>query len=282
MRIANVNVPQGLGDIWWCYQKLFDYFDEINLNILLNNPKSEIELRCQNLFQPLDKINKVTMKQASRLQIHNLCKSVIRLDDVFKKGQPDVAEFDYICNRWLELGNPLETLDANYHVNWEIPVPTQEIETFGGSPYIILYVSGDTRKLGKIVWSPEEWVQFITQFRQKLGVEWPVLMIGAGFDQWAISSVTKLMTAGGIPHKVILDLDIREICYVIKNAEYYIGYQSGLNILANHMDTKQLIVYFNSLSHMKDTWAKPQHRTNGVFNHVQFKDGIQSALALFG
>jgi ADP-heptose:LPS heptosyltransferase len=139
----------------------------------------------------------------------------------------------------------------------------------------LLYVSGDSRKLKNTVWMLSDWVRLIRKVRET--VDLPIVIVGAGFDSWVHERIAPLLTMYKIPFQIQTDLPISELCYVVNKAELLIGYQSGISILAAHLDTKQLMVYFNGLVKMKNKWVKPANRNNGIFNYCWFNTSIDQA-----
>ena len=278
MRIANVIVPQGLGDIFWCYRKLYNYFDIINLKVYVTSAENVIEMRAMGLFDGYPKIGQVEPEVAVPRLVYQLPKKIIRLDDILQPGEGEF-EFEYVINKWLELGNPLEDIDTKHEVAWDIELPKTPV---GGLPdqYILLYISGDTRKLKNTVWMLSDWARFMERFRLKYN--YPVVLVGASFDNWVQERIVPLLKMKQIPVTTVTDLKAGELNYVIDKAEWLVGYQSGISILADALDTKQLMVYFNVLDKMKDTWVKPQNRTNGLFNYCWFKNSIDDSLNIVG
>lgn len=274
MKIANVKVPQGLGDIFWCYQKLYNYFDEINFKVYVTDDQNTLEMRSMKLFDGFPKVGSTTAEVAVPDLVYQLPRKIIRLDDILKPDRPDVMEFEYIVNRWLELGNYLEDIDEKHEVAWDIELPKNPVADLPPE-YIVLYVSGDTRKLKKTVWQLSDWARLIQKVRKT--VDLPVVIVGAGFDSWVHERMGPLLQMFKIPYQIITDLPIKDLCYVLDKAELLLGYQSGISILADALDTKQLMVYFNGLPKMRDRWVKPVNRGNGVFNYCFFKNTIDQA-----
>lgn len=274
-KVATVKVPQGLGDIFWVYQKLYNYFDEINFKVYVTNDQNTIEMRSMKLFDGFPKVGYTKAEVAIPDLVYRLPRKIIRLDDILKPNAPDHQEFEYVINRWLELGNNLEDLDEQHKVAWDIPLPQKKPDYTLPDNYILLYVSGDTRKLKKTVWRMSDWITLVVKVRETYNL--PVVVVGAGFDTWVHEKVAPLLSMYKIPFQIQTDLPISELCYVINKAEILLGYQSGISILAAHLDTKQLMVYFNGLPKMKDTWVKPVNRSNGIFNYCWFQNSVYQA-----
>lgn len=276
-KVAYVKSPQGLGDIFWCYQKIYNYFDEIHFQVYVTDDQNTLEMRSMKLFDGFPKVGSTTAEVAVPDLVYQLQRKIIKLDDILKPDSPDVMEFEFIVNRWLEMGNYLEDLDVHHKVAWDIDLPKNPVEGLP-SDYILLYVSGDTRKLNKSVWQLVDWVNLVRKVRTSIDL--PVVIVGASFDTWVHEKLGPLLRMFKIPFQILTDLPVKDLCYVVDKAELFLGYQSGISILANALDTKQLIVYFNGLPLMKDSWVKPENRTNGKFNYCFFQNDINEAFEI--
>ena len=53
-----------------------------------------------------------------------------------------------------------------------------------------------------------------------------------------------------------------QACHVLQDARAFIGYQSGLNILADNFDSPQVMLYFNGLERLINSWPKSGNIAN--------------------
>ena len=60
-KIINIDVVQGLGDIFWIYQKISHFFDKINLNICVV-VDDEIQKRSLSWMKLFPKFNQIKKK----------------------------------------------------------------------------------------------------------------------------------------------------------------------------------------------------------------------------
>ena len=275
MRTANVTVPQGLGDIFWIYRKLYNYFDRFNLSITITDPNNTIENRSVKLLSDLPKVESIDTVVWPRERQAKFWKSVPKLDELYPDGFDGDVTFEYICNKWLEDGRSLETLDRYFDVAWEFSLPDEPVDL--PERYVILYVSGGVQHLGRSSWRISDWALLPNAYFQRKE-KCPVVLIGAEFDRWSLDKMKKILLAYEIETIERVDLNLGQMCHVINNAEMLMGYQSGLNILADHLDTRQLMVYFNHLPWMRETWVKPPNRTNGLFTYAYFHDSAEFAM----
>ncbi len=62
-----------------------------------------------------------------------------------------------------------------------------------------------------------------------------------------------------MPVQTYIDSYPGNVMHILKNSKLYLGYQSGLNIMADNMDVKQVIMYYSMLEKMKYTWCKKEN-----------------------
>lgn len=72
----------------------------------------------------------------------------------------------------------------------------------------------------------------------------------------------------------LIEYPFENIIYVIKNAQYFVGYQSGLSILADNYNIPQTMLYFNFLGDVMYSWPKNENIKNNIYNSFKFEDNI--------
>ncbi len=282
-----VGVPEGIGDIIWVYRKCMPYCEKISF--IINHvgkegtrQQSEIQHRSDNVAMQLPNVKSVSHQFGFPSWTHN----EMHLKDVFAEILPGTktARIDYICNALLDRGVYLEDIDRDLKVQWDMKLETKicpEVSEYNGE-YIVVYISGDTERGGdrENRWNVDQWVQFLCAAMKKIRKELPVIFIGAKFDEDTLINISKLYerARGRKNYKVLIAKEAHELFYILKNCRLFIGYQSGLNILADEFNTKQLILYFTNLRDMKDSWVKPINRKNGKFNYAYFGEPINNIL----
>jgi hypothetical protein len=97
-------------------------------------------------------------------------------------------------------------------------------------------------------------------------------LIGAEFDR----DVMNRICARHPDIISICQLPPSRLFSVLKHAAFFIGYQSGMSILADNLGIRHLIIYFDKLKAMRDSWGHP-HRRATHFRHCLFSDGIDHA-----
>jgi len=275
-KTAHITVPQGLGDIFWVYRLVYNHFDHIHFYIASIPKDTIISERSLKLFNSFPKVESVQMKVMQASDYQRFIMKAAPLTSLFDKNK-DVVHFNVCCNRWLEEGGYLEDLDPRLSVAWEIPIPIKKVKV--PSEYLVLYASGEGRHLKQTVWHPLVWAAMADQYLHMTHQRhMPVIVIGASFDAPVQDKICAYLKEMEIPYAHHVDLPMDELCYVLKNSKCFIGYQSGLNILADHLDVNQLIVYFNTHPKLTDTWVKPANRKNGLFQYCKFEESMAKGL----
>lgn len=256
-RTVTINVPQGVGDIFWCYQKLSPYFDVININILIVSV-DKVQIRAKAWLSLLPKVGRVVAKQIRSEEYDRIISSAHPIKNLFRSRR----SVDYSCNRPLENGVRLENIDPDSLVEWSVPLKMQEFP-LDHKDFISLYVSGTTKNPSlirdKVIWTEDEWVRFIRLLYDKHKLNLPICMVGASYDKEVTEGIQNKLNAIGINTTVYIDLHPANVMYLMKQSKLFIGYQSGLNILADNVDIPQLMFYFPYLEKMQYTWCKKEN-----------------------
>lgn len=241
MKSITLTVPQGLGDIFWVYQLYAKKFDVINFTIGIANKPNEIQLRAVDWLYTLPKVGNVDWVQMEIQPYREL---------LAYDGPLLEEDGVYACNKPLERGVRLEELGDP---QWDVPVRMNDVIGFN---YTCLYVSGNAKMNGiEGQWQDYEWIEFVKLFHTKYPNTPPMVVIGAEFDRDMVEflcenilNVTSFIAEP--PSKVLT---------VIKKANFFIGYQSGLGVMADNLDTPQLMMYFEKYQDLRYAWCKPQN-----------------------
>ncbi len=264
---VSINTVQGIGDIFWVYQKLAPYFDTININILCLQPTT-VQLRAESFCKMLPKVGAVTHTQVSRDAYKSVTEGVFKLSDVMNASGP----VNYAVNAPLERGINLRHID-----------PETQIEEFVdlGLPkyvepdnYICVFVSGQQHSL---CWTPSQWVQTIKKLAIHLKTK-RIVLVGA---EWDLGVQTEIYCALLFDEYQVTNhtgrLNIADSINVIRKSMFFVGFQSGLNVIAENYDVPQLMLYYKSLEKMLYTWCKPAN-VKTVFNAATFDQDADAIL----
>lgn len=278
MKICNVIVPSGVGDIFWVYQKLYYYFDVINFKVcyLLDWDQShEIKTRSFDIVKCWDKVDSVEIFRITSTEYNEFISENKTLDIIFKEigyfSESSSNVYDFRCsfNRFLERGINIEDIDS-FKVKQNVKM------SLGNNKYLenslTIFVSGDTTRIQNECWNLYTWYEFILKEHKNVFGEvfdTPIYLIGATYDKDFLVDLYNMLSPYFSNIHLFINLNPPDLFNILKSTKYFIGYQSGLSILADNFDTPQTIVYFNFLRDMRDTWVKPKNR-GSIFKYVYF------------
>jgi len=265
-KAITVNVPQGIGDIFWVYQKLAPYFDLIHFKILVTR-NDLVQERAAKWLDVLPKTGSIIVDCVSHHRYSSIIAKHYSMADVMAAYESGRREIDYACNLPLEEGKNLYQIDPDYPIESTVAIQTVECPVVYDN-YIAAYVSGGTKELGAIregCWSVNRWCEFFMRFDKIFKPGLPYLFVGASYDKDVIASISAHIGRYGITSGYYIDSYPANVTYILKKAKFFIGYQSGLNIIADNLGTSQYMVYFHKLLPMMYTWCKPGHPNTKFF-----------------
>lgn len=255
MSSVTLRVPQGIGDIFWCYQKVAPYADRINFEIAYSGEKNDVTERSIDFLHDWPKTGDVRMVEVSPGKYRNLWQSTPESPVPVGNNGP------YAVNAALESGIRLEDVHPGSEIEWGVQIRQEAV--FVPDSYVCLYVSGNAkRNVGYEQWGVAEWYAFVLLFMERMPGR-KLVIIGADFDKEMVDELVgefgdRLATS-------FVGESSRKVAYILYNADFFIGYQSGLGILADNMGTPQLMMYFPHLEKMKYTWCQPGHKNQLFF-----------------
>lgn len=319
MKKLLIHTMPGIGDNIWVYQKLFNYFDKFVFHVreVVGNPYVKPDAtRSFELLKQLPKVENVVyfkQKDAPHLIVEDKYYSVQELIDAHKKDPNQI--YTYSCNKPLELGIRIENIDHQHKILEKINLPTSndlphELKNIS---YWTMYISdgsfyipqaldvkknnkknewfiannfnklcfGEIRKNNQI-WEIGEWVALFETLQKYLYV--PCVLIGAKYDEKAIKAfcdrVNPFYKNNNLLH-VKVNMPIKMTNNVIKNSKYFLGFQSGLNVIADQFNVPQGMIYINRLSHMIYSWPNKNNIITEKYKPVVFKDGFRKSEVIF-
>jgi ADP-heptose:LPS heptosyltransferase len=231
-------LPSGLGDIHWCLLRLQPAFSDLHITIAHTTVSPEAHRSVSWLTDCYPCVSKVST-QLVNTEAYNELLSHWQLPNL--KQYPTLRH-PYAVNLPLERGVKLAEID-DHEVNWDIEVTTKNVP-LPYHKYIALYVSRAAP------WKAAQWAELANS------TNLPVLLLGANWDHHEIKAVTEHLRNS---YCVWLGRPPQEVLWGLQNASLFIGYQSGLNILADRLRTKQVMIYFMHLRKMIGTWNDPRY-----------------------
>ena len=133
-KTITANAPQGIGDIFWAYQRLAPHFDVINFNIMVGD-WWRVHTRAKEWLPLLPKVGTVTCKKVDGKIYNDSITRHLPLSGVIYQAELYPEKEVYYSVNWpLEQGTRLEDTDP-YPVEW---VCTHPIRTDGHALATIL------------------------------------------------------------------------------------------------------------------------------------------------
>lgn len=267
-------VPQGLGDIFWVYQKFAPYYNKINIDIAVIG-EDKVQNRSEPWLSLFPKIDRIGFKKMTAKMYEAMIAKYYKIENILNREINDSVE--YSCNKWLESGVRIDEIDSSLKIEEFIDLKVEPFD-LPFNKYVCLYVSGSTKMHGAAVlgaWPIEGWLKLTREVYKTFGTNLPIVIIGASFDANVIREISEKLTGAGIQNHHFINEAPAKILHVLKNCEFFIGYQSGLNIVADNFDVKQIMIYYKYLEPMLYTWAKRKNIANGTFNAFTFSDSIE-------
>lgn len=264
-KVIDIDVVQGIGDIFWVYQKFFRYCDVMNFTVL-TTARCPIQRRAQAFLKLLPKVGSVSYKTVETSRYNDVCGSYKSIWDVLHRG-----DREYACNRPLEQGIRLDALDNDAEVSWDLPIFSLPREK-PFKKYVLMYVSGSKPDF---TWDIAAWSDLALGIRPDL----PIILVGAKYDQDNLMPLHVDLALRGRRNEVIIGDHPAYLVDIIKNCELFIGYQSGLNVIADNFHKPQVMLYFPFLRSMMYTWCQPHHMDDRTFNPFTFESTPESILA---
>lgn len=267
--IVHARTVQGIGDIHWTMKKLYPFaaaadpgFGRVHLTVLTIDNACQVQTRAASYLSLLPRVTfdfeQTTPEEYNRVAA---LKPVLPLDPADPAW--DGERFDYCVNRWLEEGVHLQHID-DWHPQDFIDIGCETPAHVGG---LCVFVAG--HKLDGL-WSIERWADAaqicLASCETKV-----VRIIGALWDSGEAIALQKILEvrgvmpvlnyAGGVP--------LRESIGIIRGSELFLGFQSGLSVLADNYDVPNIIVYYPHLRRMMGTWRKSR---NSATREITFDD----------
>jgi hypothetical protein len=257
---VSINTVQGIGDIFWVYQKLAPYFDTINVNILCLQPTA-VQLRAESFCKMLPKVRDVTHTQVSRDAYKRVTEGMFKLSDVLNAS----GAVDYAVNAPLEHGVNLRDIDPETRVEEfvDLGLPPQ----VGRANYLCAFVSGQQHSL---CWMPDKWIHAIKLLTKRLNTD-RVVLVGAEWDRTVQHEIYTDLRDSYLVDSHVGNLSVADSINVIRRSRFFVGFQSGLNVIAENYDVPQLMLYYKSLEPMMYTWCKLAN-VRTLFNAATFQD----------
>jgi len=279
MKSITLDVCQGVGDIFWVYQKFAPHFDEINFNVcrILGLAHEKLQNRSAPFLRLLPKVREIGHRDINHWAYIKLASKTFKMEDTLVEAETNGRTY-YSCNKPLEEEIRLEDIDPEYDIEETVDIHTEPFDV--SDHYVCLYVSGNTwlDRCKPEVWTVEQWVELTQGFYEKFDLKHPLVLVGASYDEDVLTAVTARLVEAGRPSTVYIDLPPANLLYVIKKSDYFLNYASGLGILADNMDVSQIMIYPKSIGGLLYSWCKERNLDSNTYNAFLFNDSPQDVL----
>lgn len=274
-----LDVVQGLGDIFWVYQKVAPHFKTINLNICVV-VLDHVQNRSLPWMSLLPQVGEVKLRLVKGNLYNEMAATKYDLSATIKnwQGSYNLDSVPYAVNKWLEDGTRLDEID-DLTVMTDVPLKMEPIKV-PFENYMTLYVSGSAKNRNLPCWSIDQWLEYVDLLYSKYNPDLPIVVIGAKFDKEAIEEVSLGLAQRRIETVSYMNEAPAKVCHIINNSSLFIGYQSGLNIIADNLDVPQVMLYYDYLKPMTYTWCKKENIETKFFADL-FSSSPESVVKKF-
>lgn len=267
MRSVTIETVQGVGDVFWVYQKVVNYVDEINFVIMILDDHI-VQKRCKGFIELLPKVKSVEFKKVDHSTYHKVAECIFDL-----KKNLETNNFAYACNKPLELGVKIEDIDPELTVARDIKFNVEESKTIE-EEYTLVYISGNKPNYA---WDINSWGTLVASALRKKGLEkLPIVFLGAEYDRDQLMQLKSFLETQGFSTKTMINNNPPEAIRTIRDAKLFIGYQSGLNVIADNYNVPQIMIYFPQLKPMMNSWCKQENIQNKVYQSFTFDQSVNS------
>ena len=269
-KVITVRTVQGVGDVFWVYQKLSPFFDVINFVICVCDLDCPVQKRVLPFLKLLPKAGKFKLKLVTNKYYDYLAKQKKTINIVMDEYRHNIFPIEYAVNSWLESGVRIEKID-NYPIEEYVDLKYEYIN-LPFDEYIVLYISGN--KISK-EWHPEVYAELINNTFKRYNINYPIILLGANYDKEHLAIAGNKLEEYGYKISFFIEKPFENVIYIIKNSKYFIGYQSGLSIIADNFDIPQTMLYFNFLGDVMYSWPKQKNIDNKIYSAYKFEDNIK-------
>ncbi len=271
-----ISTVQGIGDIFWVYQKLAPFFDWIDINVYVS-AFNNIQTRSVEWLKIFPKIRTVNVQTVKQEVYYGLMRSLSPLDNVLAKAKTKEI-VPYAVNAWLEEGTRIDEIDE--HPILETVKLDVEPCDIGLNEYIVVNIPGAVESPNVKCWRIDEWDALIRSIYFKYKLSYPIVLVGADFDVKAINQLHDKLVDMGIMLKTVIGEKPAKVCSIIKAAKLFIGFQSGLNVIAENFDVNHISVDYVSLEKMKYTWCKKKNKERSFYAFLFNQTALEVAEAI--
>jgi hypothetical protein len=264
-------VPPGIGDTLWCYQRVASLIGthDISFKVCGDPP-----YRANDFVDMMPGITNLGYGRS-----YSICKDLCLPYDTDLATLPD-GEYCMQLNSWLEggglLGDAYPKQAIDHHPKLittatHVEAATKTLHKVKRSNYRIgFYCSSFAHRPDLGLWVPDEWVTFLGMIYEILsfgGRYVEFIALGASYDDRTKDVVEGMRAKGFTVHSTVGEADIGTTIELIKGLSYFFAFPSGLGILGDVVDTPTMMWYWSNRIKEHEgfpgTYANPKNTKNG-------------------
>lgn len=268
-----VELPAGIGDFSWTWSKLSTLGVPIDIRISADNPP-----RTQPLVELLPGVDKADSKGMPYHDLRRVALSKHTRKEFLLENVGSGLRLPLEANTHLDAGGRIEAwlpdvgVDHHYPIN--VPdghVAAAEATFPTGRPYLAIFCASRPGILNWKAWAETQWIEFLQMFQRQVA-DWPVALLGAGWDTKFAGELEARARAAGVRTLVNLTdkLPLGGSLHLIRKARYFIGFPSGLSVLAHVMKCPATMFYPVSLNPMIGAWSTKEMTGSNTFHETLF------------
>lgn len=259
------NVPPGIGDVSWCYQKLLDILPGKDVGFKVCNDKP---LRSADFVGILPGVKFLGYGESYNKIKNRLLPTLTNLASL----RP--GSYNICMNPHLEAGNLLSNAFPQQRTHYRFPlatapwVTTAEGLLSGKRLRIGFYCSSYAHRPDLGLWSADQWVDMLTRLRHNYP-DAEFVALGADYDDKTKEVVARLQAAKWPLVDTVGTSHIGLTVELIKRLDYFVSFPSGLAILAGILDVPCCMWYWSNIPEFKAvrnfpyTYVDPEDKKSG-------------------
>lgn len=279
-----IGIPAGIGDIHWIFTKLESFkeknaIDKLGIKIFQDQGHTN-SIDFIRLIPFIDFLDEAAFPIKFDFSCHGGKGNPIEKQDPTIRGLDYLIEFNSPLENGYNLVDILPEYKINYDYEIKYPEKSKEfalnIKEKAGKKLCLIYTSseGANANWAKNSWKKEDWKRIIELMFKETGSK--IVILGKSWDLDYVEALKK-----NLNENQIIDLTdkttITETIALIRESDIFVGFPSGLTVLAAHFQ-KKVIMFWppdqKRFGKMMTSWL-PQ-KTLKLGNYIPIAFGSQN------